>query len=62
MKKFIQSILTIIISFTIMLALTLLLDLQFFKDQTVRQLLVYLLMIIICFLQVRIIIVINNNS
>lgn len=62
MKKFIQSILTIIISFTIMLALTLLLDMQFFKDQTVRQMLVYWLMVIVCFLQVRIIILINNNG
>ena len=60
MKIFIQSIVTILVSAVIMMLLTLLLDWSFIQAQPARKFIIYMLMIIVLFMQIRLIVLINN--
>lgn len=47
MKKYVTSIVILIVMFMLLFAVSLLLDLQFIQDRVVRQITVYVLMILI---------------
>lgn len=60
MKPFLYSLLTITIGLILLFAITLLLDTQFIQAHTIRQLLVYTIMVVIGFLVFRLVVLINK--
>lgn len=62
MKKFLISIAIIIASISIVLGTTIALEIQFIKEMIVRQIIIYLLIILELVITIRIIFLINNNQ
>lgn len=61
MKLFLINIIIIITTMALLFAITLLLDLSFIQAQPVRQILVYILMVIVLFVLTRALILINKG-
>lgn len=62
MKLFLSNLFIIITGLILLFSTTLLLDLPFIQAHTVRQILIYVLMLIIAFVIVRLVLLINNQS
>lgn len=61
MKKFIQSILVIVVGLVVMFLTSWLLDIKFIADKNVRIYLVYLIMLLELFISIRLIQAINKE-